>query len=506
MKTNKLLTYILILSIAVLTVVTVTPVTQVCADTPGTVTIDESVLEDDILYYNTFTVKFEVTTNQGWFYGGAYIFINNVAVGSTTNTSFEKNYFPEAYAGSHSLYVEANWVNLNLEVAWEDDAASYTVVTCVNRTNIEDLRIDKLHDYESNKGYLDGDDVTVCIIEDRLGCSNNDDEKFHKSLIYSGKNDLYGQPYRRYLDIDYYEHIQYSPGNWSFTQQWNNGTDTIEKKWQELYLENNSSSYSMSSDVHGTYVLATMRQIAPAAKYIFVATDDDAALYSRSVTWIHENFQELGIDIVVMAWGGDVGWETKFSDFAGNGTITVNAAGNSNTTWTSSVHAAYPCSFNSTIGVAGVFDSDHGASTNQSWTRGDLTNGGYGVDIAAICNSTSLDWSPVTGVNEFNFTSSATPIVAGVLALLEQYQDNYKSSTDLSVSIVQKLFEETGDALGSAPSSNTTEVGGCLSWLNDAGGPYPNFPYEYPANFTTYWYGWGIIDAYESFDYFRDNY
>ena len=96
------------------------------------------------------------------------------------------------------------------------------------------------------------------------------------------------------------------------------------------------------------------------------------------------------------------------------------------------------------------------------------------------------------------------PIVAGIIALVEEYQDNYKSNTDLTVSLTQIVFKETGDANGSAPSDQGTSISGYFASVNSS---YPGFPYyELSALYDTYPYGWGILDAYEFWKYFKLNY
>ncbi len=99
-------------------------------------------------------------------------------------------------------------------------------------------------------------------------------------------------------------------------------------------------------------------------------------------------------------------------------------------------------------------------------------------------------------------------MVAGILALLKQYRNNYKSSTDFNISLIQTLFEETGDEPGHSPKYYGSEIGGYVEWINEIGSTpyYPSFPYETPANYTYYNVGWGIIDGYEMYKYFRQNY
>ena len=199
-------------------------------------------------------------------------------------------------------------------------------------------------------------------------------------------------------------------------------------------------------------------------------------------------------------------WYNYFQNLTDYGVITVSASGNGDRIYYGSGSAEYPSSFNNTIGVTGVYDNIHGSSSDH-WTRAYKANSGYGVDIASIANATKLDWSPAIGCSEFNGTSNAAPIVTGILALIEQYQNNYKPSDELNFALVTTFFEETGDEPGCAPSTNTSEVSGYLDWINEYNNDtyYPDFPYQY-ADFSEYTYGWGIIDAYEIFEYFKENY
>ncbi len=479
-------------------------------DSGNGVTINDPTGTTEVLFYNKLTVNFTVTKGDPpWIYTGTTIYLDNLAVDSTSEglgSPFVKTYYPEGYAGAHFVRVEAHFVKGWQDTEDKSDTAGYIVKNAVNTTNLEYLRIDKLHDYETDKGYLDGSGVTICIIEDRIGCNNITNSFFNKSLYRTCHNDLYEDPDRKFVDIKYYEFDFDSGLNHSFAEFWDEETDTREEKWEELFEEGKNSNYSSTADVHGTYVLATLRQIAPAANFVFVATNDSIANRGFAVEWVHDNLQDLGIDIISIAWPGYEAWEYLFDDIAGNGTITVHSAGNNNETFTYYNDAKYPCSFDNTIGVTGVFDGDHGNSSER-WKRGYVVNSGYGVDITSICNATTLDWSPVPGGNEFNFTSNACPVVAGILALLEQYQINYKSGTDLTVSLTQILFEETGDEPGNPPNATTT-VGGYYDWINENNQTpyYPDFPYENYANYTFYCYGWGLIDGYEMFSYFKNNY
>ncbi|MHA1954912.1 MAG: S8 family peptidase, partial [Candidatus Heimdallarchaeaceae archaeon] len=342
------------------------------------------------------------------------------------------------------------------------------------------------------------------IIDDYLRCNTTEDGKFHKSLFRTCKNEIDGNTERKYVDIEYYKDTD-SDGD--FEEQWDSGVDTRQEKWQELYNEG-QGYYDEIADAHGTYCLATLRQIAPAADYIFIEVeDDDLELREDAVEWLADNYDTLGVDIVTMSWMGTSTLSDEMETLATGNVITLNSAGNAGLTFTNSGNARYPCSFDNTIGVTGVFDSNHSVE-EERWVKASYASSGYGVDIAAICDKVYLDWFPVPNFNYFNGTSLSCPMVAGIIALLKQYGNTYKSSETFNISLIHELFEETGDEPGDSPKSYENEMGGHFDWLDDVGSSpyYEDFPYEVPANYASYCYGWGIIDGYEMYKYFRQNY
>jgi len=443
-----------------------------------------------------------------------------VKVASTTNSTFEKGYYPEAYAGNHTIRIVAEFVNIWLEIEEEEDIEYFNVITCVNQTNNVDFRIDKLHDYETNKGFLDGSGVTICIIDDQLGCHSDLDE-FHKSLYFSGKNDIYDNPDRKYIDIEYYQPVLFSEDK-NFTEYWDNTTTTRLDKWEEIF-EENEGTYDEVKDVHGTYMLASCRQIAPGADYIFIECNDSSLYRKDALRWLTNDtddpnfggdapFIHLGIDIIIMSWSNDYYFEDledEFSTLASNGVIPVCAAGQAIEGTSGSIfrydHQAYfPCSFDDVIGVTGVDDRYF---SSNSWDKHYSANSGWGVDTAGIYNGTILDWAPYPGNYTFMGTSNASPMVGGVLALVEQFQNSHNSSVDLTVELVQEILKYTGDAPGIAPSAST-EVEGYLEGIHDSSNStyYQYFPYHDNADYPTYDLGWGIIDGYEMYKYYADNY
>ncbi len=494
------------------------------AENPGTITILKPTTNEEVLFYNKITVKFSVTDNFPWRYDYTDIYISGIFVERTSGgegSPFEKQYYPQAYAGSHTVRVTAYFSKFGWPPERRDieEIKYFTINNIDDTTDLEDFRIDKLHDYETGKYYLDGSGVTICIIDDLIGCDDSL-SFFHESLwrtCYGGATE------NRYIDIKYFTH---SDGD--FYEEWDVENPTKEEKWQEIYDEG-KGNYDLPSEVHGTYCMAVLRHIAPAANYIFIETLGNKYKTVDAIEWLVEDrndpvygnkapFEFLGIDIISMSWseqhgeGYYVPLEDEFQTLTNAGVIPVCAAGQCVPPETEGsvfylyYEAFYPCSFESVIGVTGVIDSDTTLGSGSRWNRDIRANSGWGVDIAASFAGTILDWAPVPSFDEFAGTSNACPMVAGIIALLEEYQDSYRPNEDLTVSLVQLLFQKTGDALGSAPSQQGEYIFGSYSWLQNA---YPGYPYvaDYEhAIYTTSNCGWGIIDGYEMWKYFKLNY
>jgi len=472
------------------------------SDPPGTVTINSPSGTNEVEYFNYLTIDFEVERNLPWIYGYSSIYISGVLVTTTGSDDYTGSFYPEAYAGTHTVQIKAHFINRFLETEEVDAYAYFVVTTTGNMTNIEDLRIDELQEYEAGKGFLDGSGITICIIDDLLGADDNHNS-FHKSMIRSGKNDIYGDPERKYIDINYYKDTTYDG---DFEEDWDEDTDTKQEKWQEIFDEG-EANYNEVLDVHGTYCFAGLRQIAPGADYIFIETQGNILDIRNAINWLNdsENYKTLGIDIISMSMAGTKFNTGEIEDMCDDGVIFVNSAGNSykELTGLSEDYTAYPACLSTTIGVTGVTNSYYYNSSAQ-WEKEDASDWGYGIDIACISNRTILDWEPVIGIDGFGGTSNAAPIVAGIIALVEQYQDNYESETDLTVSLVQTLLKETGDAPGSAPNDQGTAISGYYESVSTS---HSLFPYERSSTlYETYLYGWGILDGYEFWKYFKLNY
>ncbi len=520
MKSKKILSLI-VTTIVVFSLAGMIPTMFVQGVSGNDVTINDPTGTTEVLFYNKLTVNFTVTKGDPpWIYTGTTIYLDNLAVDSTSEglgSPFVKTYYPEGYAGAHFVRVEAHFVKGWQDTEDKSDTAGYIVKNANDTTDLEDLRIDKLHDYEVDKGYLDGSGVTICILDDILGCHENYSD-FHKSLYRSCYNDLYQDPDRKYIDIQYLKEF-----DGDFYEDWNETTDTNQEKWEEIF-EEGKDDYQFDTDVHGTYCLATLRQIAPAATYIFLETLGSQQKAEDAIIWLQEDrndssydykapYDFFEIDIISMSWTNTypyMDFEEQFEVLSEAGVVSVGAAGQYGLEGTEEgaifyydYLAKFPCSYDSVIGVTGVTDGTTILGSGDRWERDTRANTGWGVEIAALFMGTILDWSPVPDYPEFGGTSNSCPLVAGILALLEQYQNNYKTNTDLNVTLIQTLFEKTGDEPGSPPSSNTTEIGGYIDWINDNNTYYLDFPYHDNATYAIYDCGWGIIDGYEMFKYIK---
>ena len=105
-------------------------------------------------------------------------------------------------------------------------------------------------------------------------------------------------------------------------------------------------------------------------------------------------------------------------------------------------HVRYSIYFKSTARVIGVTNSYY-YNPSLTWEKEDVVNWGYGIETTCISNRTILDWAPVPNLYSFGLTSNAASIVSGILALVEEYQDNYKSDKDLNIFRVHETLNET---------------------------------------------------------------
>lgn len=208
-------------------------------------------------------------------------------------------------------------------------------------------------------------------------------------------------------------------------------------------------------------------------------------------------------------WGTTYNWtdfENWFDDLANGGglnqkTIIVAPSGATKTTYQEVISARFPACLNTCIGVTGVFDDNW---ANDSWCLkvGEIDtlkdNNGYGIDIAAPDNYTSLPWTIdiYYGIplNFFAGTCNAAVFVAGIVAILKQTYD------PLTIIQLQQTLQYTGDEEGDSPKNYGSEYGGSYETYN----PY-NESFYYGSYPGYYHIAWGIIDIYEAYLYLYDN-
>ncbi|MHA1347697.1 MAG: hypothetical protein ACTSU7_04625 [Candidatus Heimdallarchaeaceae archaeon] len=198
-------------------------------------------------------------------------------------------------------------------------------------------------------------------------------------------------------------------------------------------------------------------------------------------------------------------WETTYSwnDFEGwfdtiaydgdnlHKTITLSPAGDGEGSphiFSNKEDAYYPTCFESVVGITGVCDGEYGL---QSWFRYFSANSGYGVDATSIHMQTEIAWSIIEGSSSFAGTCNAVAITTGIIALIKQL---YRPVT---IQQMQNTLRYTGDEAGEPPTYYGGEVSGAYSTIEI---------YTEYGNYGTYYIGWGIIDAYESYWYVADNF
>ncbi|MCG3255508.1 MAG: S8/S53 family peptidase [Candidatus Heimdallarchaeota archaeon] len=285
---------------------------------------------------------------------------------------------------------------------------------------------------------------------------------------------------------------------------------------------------------HGTGALSSLVQIIPHAIYIFIDHDKQDFYSLAAIKWMAQNNIQITYDIEVINlywselkidleprlnyggfWGDNTytldNFKSWFDDIANSGgrnqkVITVAPAASTGRTYHSEIDARFPAALPSVIGVTGVYDRNW---VDYSWMLktgvGDepifdieKDNNGFGIDIAAIDNYTTLSWTiletPLGAYNKFDGTCNAAVFVAGITVILKQKYD------PLTVLQLQQTLKDTGDVEGDSPLNYGEESGGGYVSLD----PYDDSYYFgwYPGNYRV---AWGIIDAYETYVYIVEN-
>ena len=212
-------------------------------------------------------------------------------------------------------------------------------------------------------------------------------------------------------------------------------------------------------DGHGTHVAGIIAAsanngigvagIAPGVKLIVVdAFGPDCAYTSDIIEGIDYAISK-GADIINMSLGSyenDTAFKTALDSAVGSGVVCVAAAGNDNTT-----AACYPSDYDSVISVIATTPSDTKASWSNYGSAKDISAPGSGI-ISTFLTSYYGGYASMSG------TSMASPVVAGVVALI------LSANPNLSVNEVKNILYSTAVDLGESGKDVT--------------------------------YGWGRVDAY----------
>lgn len=211
---------------------------------------------------------------------------------------------------------------------------------------------------------------------------------------------------------------------------------------QDLYYSWNTyygTATSFSTEDHGTHVAgiigASMNNgyqgtgVAPNVTLVPIDVFEmERQAYSSDIIEGIYLAANLGVDIINMSFGG-YNYSSIYNDAIQyahqQGVLLIAAAGNEAT-----MQTMYPAGYDNVVSVA---------STDEYNESSYFSNYGYSIDIAAPGSSI---WS-TTPYNDFipmSGTSMASPVVAGVAALVKSYKP-YLSNTD----IANRLFDTATD-------------------------------------------------------------
>ncbi len=239
----------------------------------------------------------------------------------------------------------------------------------------------------------------------------------------------------------------------------------------------NSSDDPMDDNGHGTHVAGivaannTPLGIAPDADLISIKilNDQGSGFISDAVLgveWCTNNSTAFNISVISMSLGTSQAYESNcdgsftslanaINDAVGRNIVVLAAAGNAGNTTAISSPA---CITN----VTAVGWSDKSDAVSSSSNRNSL------VKLFApgsTINSTSING----GYEENSGTSMATPHVAGVIALLNQYYND--TSLNVNVSRIVQELEETGKAISDSTTGLTFYRIDAYNALNDTTKP-----------------------------------
>lgn len=180
-----------------------------------------------------------------------------------------------------------------------------------------------------------------------------------------------------------------------------------------------TSSYSHGTHVAGISGAATNNGIGVASigfgvKILPVKATNSASAVTHGypgVTWAADN----GAHIINCSWGGPTGGTTgqNVINYAWNkGCIIVAAAGNDNTN-----QQFFPAAYNNVISVASTASSDAKSSFSNYGTWIDISAPGSAIYSTYVGGSST----PTATYSRIQGTSMASPLVAGLLALMKSF-------------------------------------------------------------------------------------
>ncbi|NHJ49224.1 MAG: S8 family serine peptidase [Asgard group archaeon] len=320
---------------------------------PGTITITNPTANTEFYYLDKINVKYIIDVNPGFILQKSFVIVNGETRGTFYGTDIDVNIYPNSYVGDCVITIKANFFYNFIPKTKTSNPVIVKLYSAIDKDDISDLRIDKLH----NMGY-GGQGITICVIDLNLGFNDiyngpSDLSKFHPS-IYKEKSNTYREVY--YYDV-----------SWNFRLPLNGFGQSEESKkeiWETIAEENsrNHHNYETIQEIHGSYVMSSLIQVAPHARYVYINCAIDSAPgfgdLGKALTWLtnFNRFRNLGIDILSISMGTDSDQGSELFDIMINDpinpVIVLASAGNS---YFNDVE--YPAHYSNVIGVGGVQDN-----------------------------------------------------------------------------------------------------------------------------------------------------
>lgn len=273
--------------------------------------------------------------------------------------------------------------------------------------------------------------------------------------IYSDNFSIQSAPPHQVVDwgVD----LVKAPKLWSFTKGegmkiavLDTGIDFNHPDLADNYKKGINFTSSNSSDVmdrkgHGTHVAGIIAAVdndkgivgvAPKAElYICkVLADDGNGSISSIIEGIHWAINQE-VDIISMSLGASVDPGKQFYDAIKlareNGIIIVAASGNENS------NVVWPAAYEEVLAVGAI---------DQSLDRASFSNYGKELDVTAP-GVDILSTYPGNRYATLSGTSMATPMVAGVVALIQAYcrLNNIKATPEKIIELIQESSRDLGE-------------------------------------------------------------